>query len=53
MRDTLRVSGWDTMGVDEGEVQSMYRMIAGVMHLGNLSFGTSNDGHAEVKQKGR
>ena len=37
---------------DEGEVQSLYRVIAAVMHLGNLSFAASKEGHAAVKQKG-
>jgi hypothetical protein len=43
---------WDTMGVDEEEVQSLYRVIAAVLHLGNLTFGTGDDGHAVVKLKG-
>lgn len=43
---------WDTMGVSEDEVQSLFRVVAAVLHLGNLSFGTNGEGHATVKLKG-
>lgn len=43
---------WETMGVSNDEVQSLFRVVAAVLHLGNLSFGTNDEGHATVKLKG-